>query len=88
VGSALRSYLVSFRLPVGILPAGWLLLAQAAERHGARVVGFTVSAAQKPYADRFAVPWGAVDIRLQDCVSHGLLPVRLFHLPLNGDRQR
>jgi tocopherol O-methyltransferase len=38
----------------------------AAEGHGARVVGFTVSAAQKAYADRFIVARGAVDIRLQD----------------------
>jgi tocopherol O-methyltransferase len=38
----------------------------AAEGYGARVIGFTVSAAQKAYADRFAVSRGAVDIRLQD----------------------
>jgi tocopherol O-methyltransferase len=38
----------------------------AAESHGAHVVGFTVSAAQKGYADRHAVSRGSVDIRLQD----------------------
>jgi len=38
----------------------------AAEGSGARVVGFTVSAAQKSYADRFVPARGAVDIRLQD----------------------
>jgi tocopherol O-methyltransferase len=38
----------------------------AAEEYGARVIGFTVSAAQKKYADRFAVARGSVDIRLQD----------------------
>jgi tocopherol O-methyltransferase len=38
----------------------------AAEDYGARVVGFTVSAAQKFHADRFAVSRGAVEIRLQD----------------------
>jgi tocopherol O-methyltransferase len=38
----------------------------AAEEFGACVTGLTVSAAQKTFADRFAVARGAVDIRLQD----------------------
>src|SRR5476651_2144974 len=38
----------------------------AAEIYGARVVGFTVSAAQKIYADTLAVSRGSVEIRVQD----------------------
>lgn len=38
----------------------------AAETHGAHVVGFTVSAAQKRYADEKTVSRGSVEIRLQD----------------------
>jgi len=38
----------------------------AAEDYEAHVIGFTVSAAQKSYADRFAVSRGSVEIRLQD----------------------
>lgn len=38
----------------------------AAEQFGARVTGFTVSAAQKQYGDRQSVSRGAVEIRLED----------------------
>jgi tocopherol O-methyltransferase len=38
----------------------------AAEAYGARVVGFTISAAQKTYADAQGVAQGAVEVRLQD----------------------
>jgi tocopherol O-methyltransferase len=38
----------------------------AAEIYGAHVVGFTVSAAQKRYADRLSVSRGSVEIRVQD----------------------
>ena len=38
----------------------------AAELHGAHVIGFTVSAAQKQYGDRLPVSRGSVEIRLQD----------------------
>src|SRR5450432_3780445 len=38
----------------------------AAETYGANVVGFTISSAQKKYADVCSVSHGSVDIRLQD----------------------
>jgi tocopherol O-methyltransferase len=43
----------------------------AAEAHGAHVVGFTVSAAQKRYADQHTVSRGSVEIRLQDWAEAG-----------------
>ena len=44
----------------------------AAEAHEAHVIGFTISAAQKSYADRLAVSRGSVEIRLQDWAEAGL----------------
>jgi tocopherol O-methyltransferase len=38
----------------------------AAERHGAHVVGLTLSAAQKRYGDTLSASRGSVEIRLQD----------------------
>lgn len=43
----------------------------AAETRGAHVVGYTVSVAQKSYADLHAVSRGSVDIRLQDWAQAG-----------------
>lgn len=44
----------------------------AANAYGANVVGFTVSAAQKRYADGIAADIGSVEIRLQDWAESGL----------------
>ncbi len=45
----------------------------AAELYGARVIGFTVSAAQMRYAESLAVSRGSVEIRLQDWADAKLL---------------
>jgi tocopherol O-methyltransferase len=44
----------------------------AAADYGANVLGFTISSAQKKYADQFTVPRGSVEIRLQDWAESGL----------------
>ena len=44
----------------------------AAESHGVSVVGFTVSKAQKRYADRWSVARGSVEIRERDWMGAGV----------------